>query len=432
MDEANAYFRKGCFAAAEIALKINGLAGKAVARTLYEKIKLTKKAALSPPETSRYFNDCAATRMIAKLTCDVMNGTRTDICKDEAIKMLCSFDEATEKEFLDNEGYSPLYIETMNFLETMKKDMMTPFLLHNDREGSWRIIGNGLRKCPFTVLWHGRIEINDVTLRPPALVYHARTVSQERISKEQDSTAARDLHAALSSAHPADLPTLRWWAAYMHIDAEEWEPAKELLHQVLFDCTTGTWPPHYLPEAMYHLGLAEFALGNVEPCRDIIHGYFDIAHAMDRNRADATLIRLWAEQRSPPRPPTLQMLCRKVLEGAGGIEHLDDMLTHHHDESERIIYMELPLLRNALSRVWDEDTFADYTWARMKASEAMSLQETSPYLPLADTIKMQWDKRPELSSLRPEYLDDFVERLVISGGRTPSVRYRKPPRKRKW
>ena len=40
----------------------------------------------------------------------------------------------------------------------------------------------------------------------------------------------------------ADKPTLRWWAAFLLLDAEKWASAKKVLSSILSDCVNGQWP----------------------------------------------------------------------------------------------------------------------------------------------------------------------------------------------
>ena len=428
---ALACFNAGCFAAAETAFREMNLSKDCFDTKFLEKIRSTREAAMTPPAHCLVMNSKALGLTIAHLTCEAKKRqSRGLVCADlEELVGLLFADDKIVQGYIAQLGYPALYIEAVNCLTTTKEVMMQKMIERNNRESAWRAIQDGHRRCPFIAIWHGVIELNDCTCTIPPLLVFARIATQPHISKKSDSDAAHQLLSALDVSSEADAPTLRWWTAYMQMDAEEWDGARDTLETVLFDCTNGIWPPHYIPEALYHSALAEFALDHAPRCAGLLRAYFDLADALDRNRADATLLRLWAERHFPPRPPTLQLVCRRALAGVGPDQQLEGIEPAlPWNDTERTLHCELPRLRTALAKVWGETAFAHHTWARARVSEALGIREAPPYRPLAEALRRSWDGVPQaIQSMRPPHLEALIGKLEASGGRDVTIRYHRSP-----
>lgn len=319
--------------------------------------------------------------------------------------------------------YTALYVESANGYSSIKYNMTRPVFQRNDRATGWLAVQDGLRRCPFVTLWHGKLELNDATVYPPHLVRVARLTFDPR-SEEDDRINAEAILREMNDAAEEDIPTIRWWAAFLQIDAKRWLCAQEVIKAVILDCVHGVWPAYYLPEALFLASMAEFGLDNREACDRYLASYFDLASPMDRNRADATLLRLWARDKKPPRPPTLQRLCTQQLlkMRAGGentVGYDDKDLLDYWNETESVLYEGLPKLRKSLSSAWDEHTFAECTWLRKEVSRQIGFDEVDPFLPFYEHIESSWNR----VGWRPSHVDRILQRLKTSYGRTITIRH---------
>jgi len=407
-------FRRGCFSAA--------VAEASDRPELLERVRSTRRSALNPPASCLTFSQDAIVKATSSLLVQVMQGRRTDLPR-EALLCGTSVEDCLAALARWGCSYAPLYIGTLNSCEAATRAMML-LVRGVDRSAAAWAVRDAHRECPFIAMWHCNIEFlgfNSV----PALVEVARTATQPLTSSRDDQQASAALRAALAEADPADAPTLRWWSAYVHLHAEEWSTAREILEDVLSDCTNGTWPPHYLPEAQYLAAMAEFGQGIRPACAQLLRGYFELAHALDRNRADALLLQLWAEERALPHPPSLRLLCRRVLaKGTGGGEGLPAQLElSSWDEAERVAYSEVPHLRSLLAKAWSDTEFATHSWVGIQAAKALRVDDgVSPLAYVVEAIERMWVGMP----WRPPHVGPLLERMEASGRRGITVRFRRP------
>jgi len=373
-------FRRGCFSAA--------VAEANDRPELLERIRSTRRSALNPPASCLTFSEVAMGKITSSLLDQVMKGRRTDITREEMIS--CFFapvEDCVATLARWGFSYAPLCIETLNRFEVATHAMMAVLLRSGDRSATARAVRDAHRECPFIAMWHFNMEPLGFIPDLPALVQAARTATQPLTSS---GGAAAALRAALARADPADAPTLRWWSAYVHLDEEESSTAREVLEDVLSDCTNGTWPPHYLPEAQYLAAMAEFGQRSRPACAQLLRGYFELAHALNRNRADALLLQLWAEGHALPHPPSLRLLCRRVLaKGTDGEEGLPAQLElSSWDEAERVAYSEVPRLRSVLANAWSETEFATHSWVGIQAAKALRVDDgVSPLASMVQKIE---------------------------------------------
>ncbi|KAL7554604.1 hypothetical protein ACHAWF_018099 [Thalassiosira exigua] len=409
---------------------------------LYKLIQDVREAAIHTPESAMKLSEGALTTETSKMTVSKMQRqsrgqeSGSDKLLDENLEsFLFGEDGVVAQSFIStHRSRTPLYVESANHLTSIKRDMMQPLFFGNDRQSGWKAIRDGLRRCPFVTLWHGKIELNDITCRPPKLVCMARLLFHP-ISKTDDINRAETMLIALNSAvddtahddfGEADKPTMRWWAAFLLVDAEKWVEAEDMIHAVLRDCTTnGVWPGYYLPEALFLASVVQFGLGIKDVCGDYLAAYFDVAQANDRNRADAMLLRLWANDEFPPTPPTLQFLCFKSLKdkSKGCQKGEQECIPSGWNGPERIIYDEIPRLRELLSDLWDEHTFAPYTWLRVQVSKNLGIDEENPFLAIREHVEKQWEPLVNRGMERPKHANDVIEQLGYSCGRTITTRY---------
>ncbi|KAJ1638607.1 hypothetical protein T492DRAFT_833529 [Pavlovales sp. CCMP2436] len=324
--DAERSFRRGCLAAESALLAAHPLAAEGrEGSTLLERIRSMRHNALNPPSSCLTFSEEAVDKTTATLLARVMSGRRTDISqavKAELVTMLLSSDSLEDRAAaLARQGYSyaPLHVETLNRFEAATRKMMQPLLMENDRSAAARAVRDAYRS----------------------------------------STTLRD---ALATADPADAPTLRWWSAYMHIEAGEWSTAREILEVVLEDYTSDTWPPHYLPETQY---LAAMAHGRVR------------AGEPDHLRAN------------PAR-------------GAFGGQGLPAQLElFSWDEVEQIVYCEIPRLRTVLANAWEESAFAAHTWVSIQVGKTLRVDDgVSPYVHIVQAVEQSWNRTVELAAPR--------------------------------
>jgi len=416
-------FRHGCFSA---------VVAEAINRPeLLERIRSTRRSALNPPASCLTFSEDAMGKITSSLLDQVMKWRRTDITREEMIS--CFFAPVEDcVATLARWGcsYAPLCIETLNRYEVATRAMMGVLLRSGDRSATARAVRDAHRECPFIAMWHFNMEPLGFIPDLPALVQVARTATQPVTSSGQDQRAVATLRAVLAGADPADAPTLRWWSAYVHLDAEEWSTGREILEDVLCDSTNGTWPPHYLPEAQYLAAMAEFGQVSRPACSQLLRGCFELAHALDRNRADALLLQLWAEGCALPHPPSLRLLCRRVLDtGAGGEEGLPAQMERSSwDETEHVAYSEVPRLRGVLAKAWSETEFATHSWVGIQTAKALRVDDgVSPFACMVQAIERMWVGIP----WRPPHVGPLLERMEASGGRGITVRFRRPEPERR-
>ena len=206
-----------------------------------------------------------------------------------------SFDVTSSLVF--DADYSPLYIAMANEEVRVQSDAMQ-MMRCNDRRAGWEIIADGYRRCPLLVLRGLAFELNDATVTPPLLVQMVRTCQDPdlgisfRIPHTAQEWAGR--WAGREIVDERDVLVVRWWLAYLQLDAKEWQLALQTLSLLLDDCDQGLWPEFYIPEVLYQTAVVHFSMGFRELCRVKLERYFAIACALDRNLADAKLLMLWA------------------------------------------------------------------------------------------------------------------------------------------
>ena len=88
--------------------------------------------------------------------------------------------------------------------------------------------------------------------------------------------------------------------------------------------------------------------------------YFNVAHALDRNRSDATLLQFWACQPADHIVPRLTSLCRSVMaQNSDLAAELAEMKNSGTFAAEEKIYeevaAEIKLLDAELLKCWDQD-----------------------------------------------------------------------------
>jgi len=421
---ASTMFDRGCLLASESLLaqmRDSNRELSAKASGLLDEIRKLRDAARN---TTIELSDDAAEWEVSKLCASSLqkNG---GMDMDLVGVLLEDGDE--QRKALKSHLHTALYVETANAREHIKQNMTRPLLLNNDRATGWAAIRDGLRKHPFVTLWCGEIELNDITVVKPKLVHIARITFNPTSEGEDRKRAEGMLRYLNDTQDDADLPTIRWWAAFLLIDAKFWTHAQQVIREVLSDCTArGIWPAYYLPEALYLAAMVEFGLDDQDECGQYLESYFDLADPLDRNRADATLLNIWAQNQRPPRPPTLQALCSQQL--AKEVKAKDKSLEEHDqvdhfNPTERVLYDELPKLRDTLSDIWDDHTFAYYTWLRMEVSSRLGIDEENPFIPLIERIEQSWKGLMDSGRRRPVHVDETIQRLKNSCGRTITVRH---------
>lgn len=312
--------------------------------------------------------------------------------------------------------YAPIYIAMANESARVEQETMASLRNHNDRQTAWECIAEGYRRCPFLIL-NEPFELKDCMIPRPLLVRIAKKV-QKRCTYSYSTIA--ELTDETFTEH--DTLVLRWWLAYLQVDAQNWQSAEITLELVVEDCDQGRWPTYFLPEALYMLAVVHFYTNKCELCAGILGRYFTAAHTLDRNRADATLLSLWAEQLFVV--PSLSLLSKLVIEDVGSNEE-KELVARMKDNVSVPMDQQLTDLRSIddkLSAAWDEDTFTDHSKVRVSVAAILRVEtyEHKSYEAISASILKQWTKHPQSQE---KVKAEKVAENIRSGGRYVTVRF---------
>jgi hypothetical protein len=310
--------------------------------------------------------------------------------------------------------YAPLYIAMANESTRVIQRSMASFISRNDRQTAWEYIAEGYRRCPFLIL-NKAFELNDSTIPRPLLVRIAKKVQKRCAYSCSTISELTD-----ESLNEHDTLVLRWWLAYIQLDAQNWQSAEITLELVVEDCDQGRWPSYFLPEALYMLAIVYFYTNKCKLCAGILGRYFIAAHILDRNMADATLLSLWAKQPIP----SLSSISMLIIEDVGTNEEKQMVACMKDNMSVPIDQQSTDLrsIDNKLSAAWDEDTFTNHSKVRVNVAAILRVEtyEHKSYEAMCASILKQWTKFPQSQE---KVNAEKVAEEIRTGGRYVTVRF---------
>lgn len=300
---------------------------------------------------------------------------------------------------------------------SMRRSVMKHLMETNDREGCWRMIRAGYRACPLLVLSKA-FEINDITAPRTTIVDFARQL--QRVSGSEAKRFAQRMQNALKRSLPgyqrppgpfnllyfpedhekvesADIPVLHWFMLYAHLDGEDFLGAMKSLANIFQDIASGHCSKVLLPEALYHVTLAEFCLGNTDQNASRFLAMYDCsADALDRHRRDAAILRMGIDR------VTSETFSEALLENG-----------------------ELQESRARLSSKWGSELFSSTPWVHWKVAQSLGAPYENPYQRMIDIIEEQWNNMG--ISWRPQNVEDIIAEMKAPGcPHGVTVRYRMP------
>lgn len=301
-------------------------------------------------------------------------------------------------------NFSQLYIAIVNEAVKVQRDTMQIFLFNNDRRAAWEIIAEGYRRCPLLVIQGLAFELNDSTVYPPLLVRMARTCQAHDGGSFRIPLSVQEW-AGEGILNERDISVMRWWLAYLQLDAEEWELALETLRMILEDCDQGRWPSFYLSEVLYLSAVAGFGMDSRELCLANLKKYFPVACMMDRNIADAKLLLLWAT-----RPAIASNIGTDAQKGESA-------------SLQGTSFESLKALDEKLQAAWGDDMFRNHSWVRVKVTHALGIEtyDKHMYEHASNLLLQSWEKMG--SSIWKSNAEAVAKR--IRGGGRVTVRYSK-------
>lgn len=271
-------------------------------------------------------------------------------------------------------NYSPLYIAIAN--EEVR--VQNGYRRYIDIE-------DGYRRCPLLVLRGLAFELNDSTVIPPLLVQMARNAQNPDAATSSPIPCTAQAWAGREIVNERDVLVVRWWLAYLQLDAKEWELALHTLSLLLDDCEQGLWPEFYIPEVLYQTAVAYFGMDSRELCRVKLERYFTVACPLDRNLADAKVLMLWATK---PAIRTLHAMCHQAIVTAGS-EKQKEELTNLHETYDLLptdydllptdsTVPDLQALDRRLKAASSDEMFRNHSWVRVRVTSALGI-ETQTY-----------------------------------------------------
>ena len=323
-------------------------------------------------------------------------------------------------------NYSQLYIAIANEAVKVQGDTMQIFLFNNDRRAAWEIIAEGYRRCPLLVIRGLAFELNDATVYPPRLVLMARTCQAHHDGSFRIPLSVQDW-VGEEILNERDISVLRWWLAYLQLDAEEWQLALQTLMMILEDCNQGRWPSFYLSEVLYLSAVAGFGMDSRELCLSNLERYFTVACMIDRNIADAKLLLLWATR---PSIPPLYSMCHQAIANIGTEAQKEELVSLHGTLDllpDTGNVPELKALDEKLQAVWGDDMFRNHSWIRVKVTRALGIEtyEQRAYEHASNALLQSW---ANMSSSKWKSNAEAVAKRIRDGG-TVTVRYTKKERR---
>ncbi len=276
---------------------------------------------------------------------------------------------------------------------------MEPFMINNDRERAWSMIGKGYQTCPFLLL--DRVfEILDITAPRPQLVHWAAKL-QSSVSKDGDKHRAQQLKSQIDRSNwlfrfeDDELPAAYWFLLFVSLDAEEWTMAMECLDTILQHVREGKWPTYVLIEVLHFLAIIEFALKDKGSCRRMLKMYDAYAHMLDRNRYSAAILQLWVDDVSAD-------------------EYTDAM-----EEGSEIWQISEALSQ---SKIWSSDEFSSAPWVAFKIASEIGAEFDGPLAEVIRMIESQWEQLGHT----PHYVQEDINVMKLPGfPHSVTVRHRK-------
>jgi len=304
---------------------------------------------------------------------------------------------------LDQQAKLELKEHMANAKALTQQKALNVFMMRNDRRQAWNYIRDGYRLYPM-LIWNRVFEINDSTVARPLTVayaarlqnpsgYHGDAALAQRIMRaiersEEEYVAPPNNNIIYfpedhEKVDPEDKHVLYWFLIYVQLDCEDWTGALESLARVIKLIPSETSPLFYLAEVLYYTALVEFGLRNRFNCKKMLHAYNACAHPHDRHRRDASILQMWVDDVPPA-------AFHQALEAGP----------------------ELDIQKTTLQRMWCGDTFSPTPWVLAKVAEALGAEYQSPYLPMVDLIKNQWNKT---SFPKPQHVIDTIEEFTAPG-----------------
>ena len=198
--------------------------------------------------------------------------------------------------------------------KAMNKRMMGCKLDKNER---CIILRDSSKTCPLIILQFGLFYDDELSISPDSCSPHHHQIASfvgqlrqplpqsgsysnlivkmkaflDQVNRNQSNDVTADEEGGPSTAE--DGAIVKWFLLYALMDSKEWTGALESLSDIFFDIVSGRWPLFFLTEVLFMKALVAFELENREECQKALIIYDNYAHDYDRNRCDATMLKLW-------------------------------------------------------------------------------------------------------------------------------------------